>query len=386
MSHIIIRNRLDSGNLPSVAWSQVTYTGDVPRWLAQRRLHYDAVSGQVLTYSNIQSASGIYSTDMFALNPSTLVATRLGGTQSPQAGAVGNYPDSNVGAWNNGEGSDVQPWPSDRHPEFQSVIDTLRNRYWQWSGLAFGNPVSGDGLCYNDLWSYALNVDPTDNTWTLRGTEDPASVSTNGVLWYDSVTDLLILHGQVGNPKTWVYAPSVSLSAAQTTAGCTAPQTWSLTYSPVTNVPQYSYYANGVYATASQQVLLFSWNNSGLSDSMLEIWRYDVAAQTWTNRAPSGLPHQQQVTGHDWATSYVSSGRCVGSVWFHRTTHTASADTAEAADFLYEPSANVLTPLSVSGFGPSKIHMSEFVPSLGSDGGLIAHEGSTGQFWHGVLS
>jgi hypothetical protein len=384
VGQIIFRNRLD-GAPPVIAWSQVTYTGTVPRWLAQRRMHYDAVSGQVLTYAGHPDTSGIYSNALFALNALTLVSTLIDATATSGSNSTApDYPNSTAGAWNNGDGAVDPNFPSDRHPEFQSDIDTSRSRYVQVSGLAIGNPDEGDGLCHDDLRYFSLQSDPTDGTWTKVGSYTPPTVTQAGVLVYLSDVDLYWLHGISGNTRTSVYAPSDTLSAAQEAAGCVTAKTWAQTHN-VSGEPPYSYYVNAAYDQPRGRVLLFGWDTSGGGPSTLQVWAYTVAEQAWSNLSPTNAPLQfGPATGHDYALCPVTSGRWSGEMLFVRTSHTITGDAGEAATFLYRPELNRFYVLETTGTAPDRVAMNVFVPSLGSHGGIVAHE-ADGQFSHGVL-
>lgn len=386
---VVFRNRLDPDNAPeppTVAWAQVTYTGTVPRWLAQRRMHYSSVSDTVLTYSGHPGASGIYSNALFSLNPSTLVSTLLDATAtSGSNSSAPDYPDSTAGAWNNGDGADDPNFPADRHPEFQNDIDTSRNVMWQWSGLAIGNPAEGDGTAWNDLRSFSLNANPADGTWTKYVLSNTPSVNYNGVLVYCSSVDLLWLHGIAGNTRTAIYAPSDSLSADQITAGCANPKEWTQTHN-VSGSPPYSYYVCAAHDSPRSRVLLFGWDTSGGGPSTLQVWAYSIPGQSWTDLSPTQAPLQfGPVTGHDYALCPITSGRWSGDFLFVRTSHTTAGDAAEAATFLYRPSANRFYELETTGTPPDRVAMNVFVPSMGSHGGIVTHE-ADGQFSHGTLS
>ncbi len=382
MTRIILRRSA----LPSIAWEPVTYTGTVPRWLAQRRAHYVDVCEQLLTYAGHPGSSGIYSNALFALDPLSLVSTLIDATAtSGSNSSAPDYPESTVDLWNNGDGATDPNFPSDRHPEFQSDIDTLRNRYVQVSGLALGNPPEGDGLCYNDLRYFSLNASPALGSWSKVSPYTPPTVLQDGVLVYIDDDDLYWLHGVTGNVRTSVYAPSDSLSAAQIAAGCSNPKEWALTHN-VSNSPPYSYYVNAAYDRPRNRVLLFGWDTSGGGPSTMEVWAYSVPGQTWTNLDPTDAPLQfGPVTGHDYALCPITTGTWSGDFLFVRTSHTSAGDAAEAATYLYRPTTNRFYALETTGTAPDRITIAAFVPLLGSHGGVVSHENG-GQFRHGVLS
>lgn len=339
----------------------------------------------MFTYAGHPNTSGIYSNAVFALDPSSLVSTLIDATATSGSNSTApDYPDSTAGEWNNGDGAADPNFPGDRHPEFMNAVDTLQNVLWQWSGLAIGNPAEGDGTAWNDLRSMSLNTDPTSNAWTKYVLSNTPAVTYNGVLVYIPTTDLLWLHGVSGNTRTYVYAPTASLSAEQTAAGCVTAKVWALTHN-VSGQPPYSYYVNAAYDAPRARVLLFGWDTSGGGPSTLEVRAYSVAGQSWSNLSPTNAPLQfGPVTGHDYALCPITSGRWAGDFLFVRTSHKTAGDSAEAATFLYQPASNRFVQLHTTGTGPHRIAMNAFVPSIGSNGGIVSHE-SNAQFWHGTL-
>jgi hypothetical protein len=376
---VVFRHRLDPDNrpapVPTIAWTSVTQLGDVPNWASQNRFSYDAVSGQIIAYVIQGTSSSIYATDKYAYRTSTRTWTRLGGTGSP-AHSCASYPSSTVGGWNDGSASDVQPWPSDRHPDGQNAVDTSRNVEWQHSGLACNNAS-------NDLWKYSLNADSTTNTWTEVTPANLPTVEIGGSLVYIPTHDVLLLHGanSGGTAQTWVYCPSASPTAAQLAAGCTVANTWVKTYDAGgTGLPPWPRNTNALFDTVTGKVYHFGWDGPGGTTADTTVYAYDIESKTWTNQAPANAPTNTAGTGVEWLISYLPSGTWAGQFLYHRTTHTNVS--GSAADFAYNPVENTWTAVSATGTGPTKLSFVVFDPSQGT---LVAHE-SGNALWHGVLA
>jgi hypothetical protein len=368
---ILFRNRLDT-DLPTMAWEQVSYTGVVPNWLAQRRMLTDPVTGQWFTYSGIAGeTSGIYSTDEIFGNVSTLVCTHGGGTSTPTSSGCAEDGSS----WTpNG------PGPSDRHPEFQSVVDTTRNVKAQWSGLACGFAPA-------DFWDYSLNATIANNEPAListTGLTSPADTYIGGSLVYVPTDDVYWI--RFSNGTTAVMARTASISSNQSAWGCVTQNAWAV-ITP-TGTPTYAQLQAYEWDPVTERIIQLGVNWT--SAAAIEVWSYAGLTQTWTNKSPSGAFTKQAADlGHSWLLSRITSGTWSGGFLIVRNGTGSTAQTDQAATYLYDSGMNTILRLETTGTGPSRHLMTTFVPSLGSQGGLVAHEGvggQSGQFWHGVLS
>jgi hypothetical protein len=368
-----------------IAWTTESYSGDVPTHLAQRRMLYDSVSGQIFTYSGINGVtSGIYSTNFVFLDGATKVATDAGGTSSANNSSAPDYPDSTAGQWNNGDGwSPGPPGPSDRHPDFTTCIDTTRNKIVQVTGLAIGHTP-------NDFWEFSRNADPTDNRMTEISTSGLGGDGTfiNGVLVHDPLHD--VFWARYGNGTVMVLARTASISSDQSDAGCVTQNAWEIINTSITgDAPPFSVFNNAIWDPLTEKILVFSWDNGGGTDSDTNVFAYDVTAQHWDDLDPANKPTNEGASvGFEWLVARIPSGTYAGKFLYVRTSHTYVGDSGQAAVFIYDSQANTWTTVSTTGSGPHRISMLDLDPNLGTMGGLVVHEalgGQSGQFLHGIL-
>jgi len=323
-----------SAAAPTVVWSLQSNSGDIPGWTGYTSLLYDPVSRRVLSYLIPNTSTSIYSTDLFAYDSGSGAWTRLGGTQSPSNLC------NNGSAATSANGSPLSPWPPDRHPVQQMAIDTQRNRLWLFSGVCQGN-------IEDDLWFYALNANPTANRWTKVTLSTVPSMVSGGLI-YSPDDDVLVLSGPQAVSsahETWVYCPSSTLSARQSAAGCSGPNTWTKIGStqPTSGLASLP---NTRYDTVRHKLVQF---HAGAR----EVWEYDIPSQTWTNRHPSGLPTETDQCCPEQAVAYLTTGSLAGKFIYHQTSHTPGR--AFAKDYLYDPAANAFTALDSTGGGPQKL-------------------------------
>jgi hypothetical protein len=361
--------RVEDG-APSLTWSTMSTSGDVPNPLNQVKHHYDPVSGRVLAYLMRSTGSGIYSTDIFALASNTGVFTRIGGTGSPSH-ACTNYPADTPGGVDDGSGSDLQPWLSDRHPDHRSAL--MGGFYWQSGGLVCGDIP-------NDVLKMALNADPTDNTTAKLTPATDDAHDTNSSMAADPTHDVLLLFGTRGSGATIsvkAYCPTASsLSAPQSAAGCTQANTWAdevYADATATSPPRNSIVNADVFYDATlDKILIFknldesgTWSNT--------VWEYDVESKTMTNQNPTGAPSNQSSTMLESLTVPITGGRWKGKYLYVRTSHRNSND-GQSGVWIYDPVARSFTQLSTSGTGPEVWTNTVFDPSVGTDGAVIAQD------------
>lgn len=372
--------------LPSIAWTLQTLSGTVPHFVAQQHPIFDALSGKVLAYLSRGTASGIYSTDYFAIAGDG-ASTRIGGTGSTLSNDCATYPNSSTtGGWNNGSGSDVQPWPSDGHPDFDNAIDTSRNQLYQFSRLACNNTAL-------DTWRMQLNVDPTLNRWTKLTPPTNANISYGGSMTYHAAHDVMVLHGRqwggIGFPQTWYFFPDPEhdgCSAVQTAAGCVTPENWLRVYDAQVMTPPLSYQNNLFDDPATGKVLSFGVFNEA-APFTTQVWSFDPVAHTWTDRNPANAPTNLRTTSNNevLVARITTTGRFV----YHRTSHAgAPGDASQIADFLYDSVANTFTLLTTTGTGPDALTFMTYHPLVGPQGALIAMRGFVGQtpiLWKGAI-
>lgn len=317
---------------PGITWQSVPLTSTTPAYNGFLSLRYDSVSQRTLGYLIDHDASTIYSTTMMAFDPTANVWTRLGGTRG---GLPPDFKTCNAGAL-----SDVQPWPSDRHPVQQMAIDTTRNRLWLYSGVC-------GGVDPKDLWYYTLNGDPTLNRWTQVALTTKPFMSS-GALVYDYDSDVLVLHGpNSGNfNTTFVLCPADPLTSAQSAAGCTTPFDWVQVFSPNDPSPSRTNYPTSFYDHARRKVIAFLNNGQ-------DLWVYDVPTHAWSQRLPSAFPLDPgpgDSSEQPWVQ--ITSGPNAGRYLYHQTSHSSSSSFAK--DWLYDPATDSVTALTSMGTGPQK--------------------------------
>lgn len=386
MSRILIRNRLDPDNISDahVVWEQMTTAGTAFTWRAQTRLHWCPVSSRVYAYIGHFDGSGIYSTTVFfiGISGTTATFTRLGGTPGDAGPCYSNGtgPVSQSGGWNNGDGSDMQPWPADRHPEDQSTIVSREGSTYllQWSGLACGNPSVGQGEVWDDLWKLTLNANPTDNEWSKLEPATLALIHSGGAMAYHSGHDLIVLHGvrgvASGFPCTWEYRFT--------------DDNWHETYNPGTVTPPLPDNGNMEYLDADH-VIWFPMVHA-TAPWLNAAYKYNIPGATWSSNlitagAPSNLGADQSP---ETLWTRITSGPWSGKFFYHRTCHTGTPNN-QAKDFMFDPTTGVMTELGSTGTGPETHTDLVYMPT-GSKGEIFAAEwglgGGDATLWKGTLS
>jgi hypothetical protein len=378
----------------SIAWTNITssLTGNVPNGAAQVKLHYDPLSGNVLVPQIRNDQSGIYASNWWSLNPNTYVMTRIGGTTGSQNGCT-NYPLTG-GGWDDGSGSDVLPWPSDRHYDFMGAIDTTRNILIQFSGLACSDGPS-------DTWQWTLNATPTSNVWLKRTPATTPNTPFGASTTYDSVHDVFVMVGQqgggIGNTFTWIYCPDTELnglSSPQTTAGCDTANDWQQVHedtAQVTLTPaNLTYEGNVIYDPTANRVRLFRAFHGAAWTVQTAVFNLESTGSGWTVSTPTGAPSNNTSNANNeflWAR--ISSGTLSGKFVFVRTGHLQAGDAGQAGVWLFDAGTNTMTPMTVSGTGPIRSGFVTYVPTIGSNGGLIFQElvgvGVPNIYWRGVF-
>jgi hypothetical protein len=373
---------------PVIDWTPLASAGASQSANAQQKILFDPVSGQILQYGT--DNFGIYSTAIFfgAISGNTNNLTKLSSTGGATTCDT-TYPASVPGGWNNGDGSPQQPWPADRHPEFQMAIDTLRNALYLWSGLACGNPGPGDGIAYRDLWRLSLNSDPLLDGWQLiPGASKTSEISSGGSMVYVAPYDVLVLHSAgpgVGgqNPETWVLCPTqgAPLNANHRSVGCVQPDVWARAYDTANYDPSPYGYNMTVYDPGTNKVLLFELGPA------TKVWAYHLTNKTWTQ-----LPLLTTIAGPmnigsniESLITIATSGRWANKVFYRRTCHDGLGLCGFAADFMFDPQTSNWTHVLPTGTGPSKLAYIAFAPNIGIDGALIAWEPNGVGWWKGVL-
>jgi hypothetical protein len=368
VSNILIRpiRPVPPGDVPTVAWTQQSIAADAnkPAFNSFTALRYDPLNGRILIYAIPATQSGIYSTTLFQYITLTNTWTILGGTPGV----------SNGSNW-----SPNPPGPGDRHPVQQTAIDSTRNRLWLLNGVY-------QSVDRGDFWYWDLDTD----VWVSVGGTVP-TITRDGALIYSPDDDVLMLFGQrnpTGFWETWVYAPSASLSAEQTAAGCSAPQTW--TELTPTGMPSsaYSYFPNAIYDPDIAKVIItggFSYvGGSGRSEGIKAVWEYDIPSKTWTTLSPSNMPTESAGQTPEQFITRIGSGSWEGRYIYHQTGHKAAV--AGAADYLYHAGTRTFTALLATGTGPERVVYLTWDATADRIVAWSLSASSTLNIWHGVLS
>lgn len=324
-----------SRRVPTITWTQQSNPADVPHLMHFTNLLYDPVSQRIISYLVPNDGANIYASSMHTYDPSANEWEYLGGSAS-----VGNTCSA--------PGS-PSPWPGNRHPVGNFAIDTLRNRLWLANGVCANNDR-------DDFWYYALNADPTANTWTLVDEEGTLDLPTYSLMVYVDTYDLLFVFGMHGNGngQSYIYAPSASVNANQIAAGATSAQTWISTAGPgaAPSLPAYNRaWLNSMFWDAAfGKVVLFTKDET---TGAREIWLYDVLTQTWSKR--SAAVNQPSDTASlstgDKDHVRITAGRYAGEYYFHRSTRTLNCDGA-ATGFLYNVATNTYRAVEMLGTPP----------------------------------
>jgi len=303
------------------------------------------------------------------------------------------------------------------HPYRLWAIDTLRSRLF----LAGGPNDSCNGIGDNprqQFYYFSLNGDPNNDTWSqqdIMSTGLPTGCIAEGAMTYDSTNDIYMCYG--GEYHHWVFCPTNSLSANQTTAGCVTAKVWAevspsngvvdLNGTAVTRVSGDSFdqvmkagdqvfVRDGFYViasitngnsmtlatapsggphsnqnwyltplaragvtlfhdTASQQVIFYGAANNSGTATYNSIWGWSMLGKKWKHLALTGTQPTIDCIGTCNGDSVSNIGQ--SSVAFKQSTNQlfyhCVAGTACPQDWAYNTLTDAWTQLTASGTGPS---------------------------------
>jgi hypothetical protein len=348
-----------------VTWTRQPVTAGWPNGSIGWHLPlYDSLSQQTLFYIANGNYLGIYSTNVFAYNPSTNLFTNIGGTNSIQNGCPASTPTM----------------PGDRHPVRQMAIDTKRQFLWIYGGMnvtCATNP-------HQDMYYMRLNANPASNTWTKVNPSRIPLANGTASMTYDPDDDVLFVFGSDGGPQTrnhWVYCRTAenptpgTLTAKQIAAGCTSPDDWSeVTIAGGGVKPLAVSLAGLFYDTVTKKVILYGGIDEGLRTNFNETWAYDVPTRTWTRRALSTTP-PPVYTGSSLGQPpvvYLPGGKLL----YHQTTGTGAP-----ADWRYDIVADTWTKLTSSGGGSTY----DTFMAYDNSRNLLVSWNLQGEMWLGTL-
>ncbi len=324
------------GAFTTVTWTNETHTSGWPGFVGYLQWGgYDAVSAQIMHYAVLSTQAGIYSTHMFGYDVAGNAFTDLGGNAHAGDDCTDTWPT----------------WPKDRHPVGQMAIDTLRNRMWLVGGVC-------QNIDQQDMYYWSLNANPLLDTWTKV---TPAALPTDmnsAAMVYDADTDALLFFGpSSGSALTiWIYCPTGSLSGAQTTAGCGAPQTWTqITFSGGPFLGDS--FPMVTYSNVLHKAVIFGGIDNSTSTNA--VWTYTTATKTLAERctAPCSPPDVgDQLT---WAFVEIPAS---STFFFHQARGTGSPK-----DWIFtmgaSAAADVWTALTSVGSGPATDCVAVYNPS-----------------------
>jgi hypothetical protein len=371
MGRIIFRNRLDTDVPSLVTWTQQSVTDPWPAFNGWLQNYYDPISQRMIVFTQIDGASGIYGTNLFAYNAGTNGWTDMGGTD--QLESIPCYANVTTGT----------QWPGNRHPYAQNALDLTRNVLWQWSGVC-------NGVLRLDLWKLHLNADPTTDTWEHVPVTTLPNTDAGGCMVHFPVEDVLFLFGTDTGAQThtnWVYGPTDlnpspgTLTAAQIAAGCAVADDWT-EVSVVGGVqPPAVVGAGMVHFSSINRAVLYGGESGNGTVKYNQTWWYEVAAKTWTQKALSTTA-PTLYTGSLSAYPAIARYPASDGLFFH-----ATHGSGTPSDWLYKPATDTWHALSSSGGGPTSRESvlvwdaanSRFVS-------WSLHESGRPDVWHGVPS
>jgi len=323
---------------------------------------FDTVANKSLHYGIPAASSSIYSTNNYAYDTLTNVFTLIGGNNHLLNNCVDTYPT----------------WPPDRHPVGQMAVDTSRHRLWMIGGVC-------SGLDRTDMAYMTLNANLA-NSWTRVTPAHVPAALNSGSMVYDAVTDALLLFGPNSGSilQVWIYCPSATLSAAQTTAGCSSPQDWiqvNFGGGPFLG----DAFARIVYSTAQSKTLIFG----GLDNSTPtnELWLYDTATKTFQQRCTSPCAPPPIYTGPASPPTFALVEIATANTFFFHQTFNTGAPKDWTVTLGATPALDVWQAVSSSGSGPTTDSVAVYDPTLRTVI-LWTRNASSGtpDVWQGVIT
>ena len=394
-------NAVAASGQADITWTLMSRSPDWPGYNGWLTIWYDPLSRQTILYGIRAGSSSIYSTDLFSYKSDTNTWTHLGGTGSMFSTCPADTPD-----WpgNRHPGWQMAPdskrnviWmyggPNQTCDGGYVVTDgtavTMTTGNWFDAGGTWnGNRISINGVIYaiasvidthhltlttsagvnttpqryflvnntsprNSMYYLKLNANPVENRWhKVSATRFPYGFIS--AMTYDPDDDVLFSFGYDGGASTtnnWVYCPTVDtqtpgvLTAKQITAGCSAPDDWTL-INPVGRVePPGAAYPGMVYDTVTKKVIAFGGMNTSATTSYNQTWAYDIPTRTWARKAVASSPPPV------YSGSWVAQPAMVYIPATNRIIYHQTSNSGAPADWEYNPVAETWTRLVSSGGG-----------------------------------
>jgi hypothetical protein len=427
-----------SGSAGGVTWTKQATNETYPGVSGYLQIFFDPFTKQTVYYGVRPGSGSIYASDIYFYSSASKAFTHLGGTGQMTGGCT----------------LDTDTQPGERHPYWQMAMDTKRNVMWMASGVnqsCDSNPAGPNGSPRQDMYYLQMNANPAQSVWRRVAPAHPLK-RISAALAYDSDNDVLLMFGENAGNAHSVYCPTINpatgapsgvLTAAQTAAGCAAPDDWSevrlnngsvdTNGTAVTLVSgiQFTAFTGGdyvdiggeffqvasvtdgthmtltssagtrtgrpyfvmppgvsqpglVYDTATKKMIMFGGATQSQSTFYNQTWAYDVAARAWTHKARSTTAPPMEASGGKTLPQPEMTYNPVNKkVYYHQVSGTGGP-----ADWQYDPVADTWTRLTSTGTGPTRDSAISFDTSCNCLITLsnVSGTGTAPEIWHGTLT
>jgi len=326
-----------------ISWTQVSSSIVNPPYFNQwHYARYDTLNNVTLLWvaDNAGGRSSIYSDSLWVFNASTQTLSEIGTNNQP---ASGNCVTSS------------STWPGSRHPVGQMFWDSKRNRLLSVEGVC-------GGINQMDMWYFQANQPLTNNVWTpMSPAHLPSPPHNLSSIVHDSDDDVYFLFGADidGTPaNNWLYCPTDLnptpgvLTAAQTGAGCSVPDDWTLisVVGGVAQQPVGVWMPGLIYDSVHKTIIAFGGCNGNCSVEEPYTWSYSLATKTWTSLNPTGnpaVPGTIPQTFDSWSNApNIAFNPNDGKIYYHQPT-------TPPVDWSYDYGTNTWTQLCQCGGSPT---------------------------------
>ncbi len=252
---------------------------------------------------------------------------------------------------------------------------------------AVGQPAAPNQSTRTGMYYLSLNANPANDKWTqVPIATAPVNNMAAEAMGYDPDDDVLFLFGTDSASQTrdnWVYCPTDLnptpgvLTAAQQTAGCTAPDNWAMV--TTAGLPAGTYFTGMVYDTVTKKFIQFGGQTSA-GAMQNQTWAYDVPTRTWTQKCLGSCtpPPASGVTTGQPGMAYNPNTH---KILFHQ-----SSGAGAPADWQYDPVADTWTVLSSSGQGPSGVDIDMAFDPVTNSMVTWSYNAGYPDVWVGTLS
>lgn len=216
---------------PTITWTHKSSAGPTyPGATGQTLIFYVPLLGGTYLRAVVPGSGSIYTTDDYVYYAGSNTFAHMGGTGTT---SVGTCP-----------ANDTLTQPANRHTDSQLAFDPLRNWVWMRGGLNQNCGIQTLGNCSYpggeipacSFYANHLNATPT-NDWNFVDPTTSISLAvTTATLFFDSDDNVLFAWGGNYPWPILMFCPTDinptpgTLTAAQTTAGCTTADIWTQLY------------------------------------------------------------------------------------------------------------------------------------------------------------